>query len=187
MLDAGAGTGRLTVELARRGATVLACDLSPHSLELNTRRCRPLLGATVHAIAADACNLPLRDGVADKVVSGMMLEHLPSAVERARSLAELHRVLRPGGVLALTVYNYSLRKRRHWPREGFHLGGLYYCNLDGSELRRLMAGFDVATITGLLNLPSRLRSQALEQAISRVPPIATLLGDLLLAVAHRPT
>lgn len=187
VLDAGAGTGRLTVELARRGATVFACDLSARSLEVNARRCRCLTGATVHAIAADACYLPLRDGVAHKAVSGMMLEHLPTAADRARSLGEVRRVLRPGGALALTAYNYSLRKRRSWPREGYHTGGLFYRNLTRPELRQLMEVFEVATLTGLLNLPARLRSETLEKVVSRVPQVATLLGDLLLAVGRRPS
>src|SRR5262249_15417261 len=130
VLDIGAGTGRLTVELARTGALVLATDISPQSLERNRTRCQKAGLAQVQHLAVDACNLPIREGLADRAASAMMIEHLPNAEERARCMEEIKRTLKPHGKLALTAYNYSLRKRRKYPREGFHGSDLYFYNLD---------------------------------------------------------
>src|SRR3954449_9550260 len=84
IVDLGAGTGRLTTELARRGAVVFALDISPRSLEMNRAACAGIPGATVYHVACDACYLPLRDGIADKTASGQMLEHIPTDDERRR-------------------------------------------------------------------------------------------------------
>jgi ubiquinone/menaquinone biosynthesis C-methylase UbiE/uncharacterized protein YbaR (Trm112 family) len=185
VVDLGAGTGRLTIELARRDAIVLALDLSPRSLEINRRKCAAVPGSKVHHVVCDACYLPLRDGVAAKAVSGMMLEHLPGNAERRRCLAEVYRVLRPGGRLALTVYNYCLSKRRSRDREGFHGAALYYYRFDATEFRRLLNQYRVRQVTGLLNLPRGIHSRRLDQIVAALPPIAQLRGILLFGVAER--
>jgi ubiquinone/menaquinone biosynthesis C-methylase UbiE len=185
VVDLGAGTGRLTVELARRGAVVLALDLSPRSLEINRRKSAAVSGSRVHHVVCDACYLPLRDGVAGKAVSGMMLEHLPGHTERRRCLAEVYRVLRPGGRLALTVYNYCLAKRRRGDREGFHGADLYYYRFDATEFRQLLDQYRVRKVTGLLNLPRGLQSCRLDALVAALPPLAQLRGILLFGVAER--
>jgi ubiquinone/menaquinone biosynthesis C-methylase UbiE/uncharacterized protein YbaR (Trm112 family) len=185
ILDLGAGTGRLTTLLAQRGAFVIALDISPQSLEMNQRKCAGLPGARAGFIACDACYLPLRDSVANKAVSGMMLEHIPTPAERQRCLEEIRRVLQPRGRVALTVYNYSLSKRRHKDREGFHGGALYYYRFDRAELQRLLGAYRAQSVTGLLNLPRGLQSRLADNLIARFPPVAGLMGDLLFAVAER--
>lgn len=185
VVDLGAGTGRLTFELARRGAHVLAVDISPRSLEVNKAKCSKIEGANVHHLAVDVCYLPLRDGIADKAGSGMMLEHIPTDGERRRCIDEIHRVLRVGGHLALTAYNYSFTRRRRGTREGFHGKDLYYYRFDGVEMRGLFNQYRVHTLTALLNLPQRLQSHLLERIIMAVPPVARLAGDLLFVVAER--
>lgn len=52
------------------------------------------------AVQGDACNLPFGDGKFDGVVSVYCLEHLKSL---DKSIAEIYRVLKPGGVLALSI------------------------------------------------------------------------------------
>lgn len=184
IVDLGAGTGRLTIPLARQGATVLALDISPRSLELNRAHCAALPGPVYH-LACDACYLPLRDGVAHKVGSSMLLEHIPTPAERRRCLAEVHRVLRPGSRLALTAYNYPWGKRRRGDHEGFHGGGLYYYRFERGELRRLLGQYRIRTVTGLLNLPGGLQSRLLDRLVALVPPVAGLTGTLLFASADR--
>ena len=185
VLDLGAGTGRLTIELATRASVVIAADISPKSLELNRHKCRKIPGSRVHHLAVDACYIPLRDAVVHKAGSGMMLEHIPTPDERQRCLDEIRRVLVPGGEVALTVYNYSWKKRRRWPREGFHGKDLYFYNLDRAEMRKMLVEYRIRTLTGLLNLPQRIKLRLLDRAISAVPPVAGLTGELLLAVAAR--
>ena len=92
VLDLGCGTGRHSVWLARAGATVTGVDFSEGMLEEARRK----PGAeTVRFLAHDLHQpLPFADGVFDRVVSGLVLEHLH---ELDAFFAESRRVLRPGG------------------------------------------------------------------------------------------
>lgn len=187
VLDLGAGTGRLTLELAARGATVIATDISSVSLQRNREKCAGFRSGSVHHVVVDACYLPIRDGVVDRAGSGMMLEHIPTPAERARCLASVRQALKPHGTLALTVYNYSLAKRLRRPREGFHGRDLYFYQFDTAEMRRLLASYDVVTLTGLLNLPFGLESSLADRVVAALPWLSGLMGELLLAVARRPS
>jgi ubiquinone/menaquinone biosynthesis C-methylase UbiE len=92
VLDLGCGTGRHALWLASAGATVTAVDFSEGMME--KARAKP--GAEkVRFLAHDLHErLPFADGVFDRVVSGLVLEHLsaPDAF-----FAEARRVLKPGG------------------------------------------------------------------------------------------
>lgn len=186
ILDLGAGTGRLTTAMADKGAMVFALDISPLSLKMNREKCARLKGATVYHIACDVCYLPLRDGIANKGGSAMMLEHIPTDDERRRCLEEINRVLRPCGKLALTAYNFSWSKRKMAQREGFHGSDLYYYRFDRTELRKLLGQYRVRNVTALLNLPGRLQSHLLDRIVAMVPPVAGLTGELLFAVVEKP-
>jgi arabinofuranan 3-O-arabinosyltransferase len=85
--DLGCGPGWYTAALRARGAEVLPIDASEDELALAGR---PPEGA----IVADAMDLPLADASLDGVLCSNMLEHTPDA---RRVLAEIERVLRPGG------------------------------------------------------------------------------------------
>ncbi len=90
VLDIAAGTGDLCRELERLGLAPIALDLSAGMLA-NARTDAPL-------VQADARFLPLPDGSVDGVTCGFALRNL---VDLDRCLAEMARVLRPGGSLAL--------------------------------------------------------------------------------------
>jgi len=98
VVDAGCGTGRAMEHL--RGAvgprgTVIGVDVTPEMLEAGRAQGRVDVGSLV---LGDAGALPLRDGAADAVFAAGLLPHLarPEA-----GLAELARVCRPGGRLAV--------------------------------------------------------------------------------------
>ena len=95
VLDLAAGTAVSTVELARSGATVVACDFSLGMLRAGRSRGVPL-------VAGDALRLPFSDGSFDAVTISFGLRNVAD-VDRA--LAELARVTRPGGRLVVCEFS----------------------------------------------------------------------------------
>lgn len=96
-VDVGAGTGFVTEGLLRQGLRVIAVDQSPAMLE--QMRSRFGADAGVEYLATDGHDLPLPDASADYVFANMYLHHTESP---ARAVAEMARVLRPGGKLVIT-------------------------------------------------------------------------------------
>lgn len=104
LLDLGCGGGRHAFEAARRGARVVALDTDLAELvdvravfDAMAEEEGPLMAA---AAGADALHLPFPDGTFDRIVAAEVLEHI---VPDGDALAELARVLRPGGTIAVTV------------------------------------------------------------------------------------
>lgn len=95
VVDVGAGTGTLAVALARAGLSVTGVDADPATLAL--ARAKPGAGRVAWR-EGRAEALPLPDGHADVVVTSLLLHHLRPAA-KAAALAEMRRVLHPGGVL----------------------------------------------------------------------------------------
>ena len=97
VLDAGAGTGRLTLELATKCKEVIAVDYSLESLKLCREKCERSNRRGVFWVQADLCKLPFRPGVFDKVGSCQVIQDLPSTDSREETLRELHRGRQEGG------------------------------------------------------------------------------------------
>ena len=108
VLDIGCGAGRHAFEAYRRGARVVAADLDVTEL-------RPVSGmfaamraegeaappaAAATALSADATRLPFGSESFDAIIAAEILEHVP---DDAAAMAEIARVLRPGGTVAITV------------------------------------------------------------------------------------
>lgn len=103
ILDAGCGAGPLAAELIDRGARVTGFDASPAMAALAQRR----LGTAATVLVADlAAELPFGTGEYDDVVASLVLHYLE---DWAGPLAELRRVLRPGGRLILVVNHPVIR------------------------------------------------------------------------------
>jgi SAM-dependent methyltransferase len=98
VLDLGAGTGKLTRELTATGARVIAAEPVRWQY-LKSRRRAP--GA--HVVAAAAEGLPLVSGSLDVVTVAQAFHWF----DTDRALAEIHRVLRPGGHLGLIGYRFD--------------------------------------------------------------------------------
>ena len=96
-LDAGCGTGFLSLEMAARGHRVTGVDFAPSMLEL-ARGKAAARGLSVRFEHADAENLPLPAGSFDLAISRHVLWTLPHP---EAAIDEWMRVLRPGGRLAI--------------------------------------------------------------------------------------
>ncbi len=105
LLDLGCGAGRHAFEAARRGARVVALDHDAAELKdvaalfEGMHETGEATGPTA-TVNGDAGRLPFPDGAFDRVIAAEVLEHLP---DDRQALAELTRVLRPGGTIAVTV------------------------------------------------------------------------------------
>ena len=101
VLEIGCGMGAMAGFWARGGARVTAVDLAPKSIE-QTRRRFDLLGLTGDIREADARELPFANASFDYVYSWGVLHHSP---DLRQSIAELMRVLRPGGGFGVMLYH----------------------------------------------------------------------------------
>jgi len=103
VLEVGCGAGFLTVDLARRGLRVIAVDAAPEMLELaRVTVAKNGLAAAVELLPADVHALEFPDGGFDLVVA---LGVIPWLHSPELALAELSRVLHPGGHLVVTSDN----------------------------------------------------------------------------------
>ncbi len=107
VLDMGCGAGRHAFEMYRRGADVIALDQDPDELATVSEWFAAMrkegsvpAGAEADVKEGDALDLPFADGEFDRVVAAEVLEHIP---DDEAAIAELARVLRPGGTIAVTV------------------------------------------------------------------------------------
>jgi SAM-dependent methyltransferase len=133
VLDVGAGFGRHVFECARRGAHVVALDYADDEVA----HTRDTLGAMIvdgeitidkliGVLQGDARRLPFPDDTFDVVITSEVLEHIQDDVG---AIAEMVRVLKPGGRFAATVpawlpevINWKLSDEYHAPKsEGGHV------------------------------------------------------------------
>jgi ubiquinone/menaquinone biosynthesis C-methylase UbiE len=138
VLDVGCGTGILTARLSEelRPELVVGCDFSAGMLEKAKARSR-----SVAWVQGDASRLPLPDGTLDAVVSTQAFHFFPQAA----ALAEFHRVLAPGGFLAVGLVNPRTESgSRRMGRLGARFVGAGYWPTQ-SEMERQVeaAGFEV--------------------------------------------
>ena len=99
VVDVGTGTGFVAAGLAPRAAAVLGVDNSPGMLAVAERNLRALEVTNVRLVEGELDELPLDDDSVDAAVANMVLHHAP---DPAAMLAEMARVVRPGGIVAVT-------------------------------------------------------------------------------------
>jgi SAM-dependent methyltransferase len=103
VLDVATGPGHIAAAAAGRGATVIGVDVAEGMLA-RARAAHP----EVTFLHGDAEALPFDDGAFDAVIVGFLLLHLGRP---ERAVAEFERVLRPGGRVALTMWDFPDRAR----------------------------------------------------------------------------
>lgn len=101
LVDLGCGAGLLAPHLAGKGYRHVGVDLVSSALV-------QAAGHGVAPVRGDVTSLPLRDGYADVVSAGELLEHV---VDVRSAVAEACRVLRPGGLLVLDTINSTALAR----------------------------------------------------------------------------
>jgi demethylmenaquinone methyltransferase/2-methoxy-6-polyprenyl-1,4-benzoquinol methylase len=97
-LDLATGTGDLAFALAERGARVVGLDITPRMIEL----ARAKSHGHTRFLVGDMCALPFANQVFDVVTTGYGLRNVP---DLALAIAEIHRVLKPGGQLLSLDFN----------------------------------------------------------------------------------
>lgn len=102
VLELGPGPGVFTVKAARRvgpDGQLIAVDIQPEMIAQVEQRVREAGLTNVETHVANAYHLPLDDGSVDRA---LLVTVLPEIPDQARALAELRRVLKPGGLLSIT-------------------------------------------------------------------------------------
>lgn len=104
ILEVGGGTGRYGFSLAQDfpGATVVLTDILDESLILMRKIQENLNLSNIEIKQADARKLPFTDGLFDVVFSDVVIQHIP---EYNQALAEMKRVVKPGGLIIISVVN----------------------------------------------------------------------------------
>jgi SAM-dependent methyltransferase len=202
ILDVATGTGRLPLDLMRErfSGRIVGLDLSRGMLRQARAKLRPY-GDRVSLIWQNASRLPFDEGMFDAVTCLEAVEFLPNP--RA-ALAEMVRVLRPGGVLLVTNRvgrEARLLPRRTIPREtfpaflaGFQLGDvqvrawqesydLAIARKTGQRSLRGRGGEDVASLLRCPRCGGRLQGSPVRLACpicERVYPIREGIACLAL-------
>lgn len=150
VLDVASGPGHIAAAAARRGASVTGVDVAEAMLA-RARAAHP----EVVFLHGDAEALPFDDGSFDAVVAGFVLLHLGRP---ERAAAEFARVLRPGGRVALTMWDFPDRSRfigvlleaiaeaGAEPPADVPAGPPIFRFADEAELAGVLGGFDDVTI-----------------------------------------
>ncbi|NYI71157.1 SAM-dependent methyltransferase [Naumannella cuiyingiana] len=131
-IDIGAGLGRHSFELYRRGAEVIAFDQAVDDLAQVKELFVAMelegqvpAGATAEVVTGDAAHLPWPDGHFDLVILSEILEHVPGDLAVIR---EAVRVTRPGGRVAVSV-------PRAWPERICWALSTEYHTVPGGHVR----------------------------------------------------
>jgi ubiquinone/menaquinone biosynthesis C-methylase UbiE len=138
VLELGPGPG-LSTDLLRNSVVELtALELDANSAGMLTSR---LLGSNVRVVKGDATDMPFANAEFSAAVSFTMLHHIPSSELQDKVLAEVFRVLKPGGFF---VGSDSLQS---WLMKIIHIGDTFVpVNPDTFGTRLQRAGFEVFEI-----------------------------------------
>lgn len=117
-LDIGTGTGDLVFEILNQSANVLVDGIDPAQQMLEIAKDKAAhceVGDAVSFLTADALNLPMERDTYDGIVSGFCFRNIEN---RQAALAEMLRVLKPGGKLVVLEATYP---EKGWVRMGYRL------------------------------------------------------------------
>jgi SAM-dependent methyltransferase len=175
LLDVACGTGGVALRAARAGAQVVGVDLSPDQIA-KARRAAELEGLDVALDVGDCQELPYHDREFDVVVSAFGAIFAP---DHARVAAELARVCRPGGRLALTSWPGD-----EWSETHVRAGRTFQDEVDAREWARpeyvrglLGEAFELEFETGEWRVEAESPEALWELLSTSVPPLRAWLAE----------
>jgi len=157
-LDLGCGNGRHTELLAEHGADAIGIDVSRGLLSAAATRQRDH-GFAADLVQGDAATLPFADDTFGQIVYVATLHHLRPEATRRRSLAELGRLLEPGGLALVSAWSTahdrfdaeaSVDTTVEWTLPGGETVDRYYHIYDPDAFRAALnavEGIDPLTVT----------------------------------------
>ncbi|ASI99586.1 class I SAM-dependent methyltransferase [Thermococcus celer] len=160
-LDLGCGTGNYTLELRRRGFDVIGLDASEGMLAVARSK-------GLNCIKGDAYSLPFPDGSFDLVLSVTMFEFIH---EPERVVAEINRVLKPGGEVLIGTMNgrsawFLFKRLKSLFVETAYRYARFYTPRELEDLLR-NAGFRDVQSAGVIFFPSFWPFHALAEALDK--------------------
>ncbi len=106
ILDAGAGSGRFTIEMAKRGYRVNSCDFSPAMLKIIETKLNNFgLKNNVSLSRHDVTNLTFSDNEFDYISCMRVLVNLDTIENEEKAIKEFVRVSKPGGTIVFDIVN----------------------------------------------------------------------------------
>ena len=172
VLEVGCGTGRLSVEISRKGFHTVGVDLSKPQLEQYKAKVRG--GQDGNPLLGDATNLPLISESFDLVYCMRLLNQLDDRVAVTSTIGEMLRVAKPNGYVLVEFVN-----RFHVPVQNRRVGGVKF---RPNEMKAIVEhqGGDVISVRGrffwgigaILRLPPLISKMALtvDNGFSRLLP-----------------
>jgi ubiquinone/menaquinone biosynthesis C-methylase UbiE len=155
MLEIGPGPGASTEWLRHRVGHLIALELEPPAAAALAERFADAPNVEIHT--GDATQIPWPADSFDSVACFTMLHHVPTVAQQNQVLAEIHRVLRPGGTLVGSDSLHSVNLHH------FHEGDVYNPIDPGTLFTRLQTiGFDHITLAVDYGMRFRARKPPLE-------------------------
>lgn len=174
VLDVACGTGGVALRAARAGADVVGIDISADQLA-KARSAAAAESLPIRFDEGDCQELPYADAEFDAVVSAFGAIF---AADHARTAAELARVCRPGGRLALTSW-----QKDAWSDVHAKAGRTFSLEADAREWSReehvrelLGAAFELELLRGLWRVEARSGEALWELVSNSMPPLRAWLA-----------
>jgi ubiquinone/menaquinone biosynthesis C-methylase UbiE len=158
LLDAGAGVGYFTTQIAPLVKSIAAIDFSRSSIEILQNNLKKSSISNVVASQADLRQkLSFQDNTFDKAISYQVLSYVEPEYYHV-TFRELHRVLKPGASLYFSVLRYGPRGEFRKVKEDF-ANGVRRFAFSREDLVKIqkMAGFSSIETRGFLNAGARAR------------------------------
>jgi SAM-dependent methyltransferase len=175
VLDVACGTGGVALRAARAGADVVGIDISADQLA-KARRAADEEGLAIRFDEGDCQELPYGDSEFDAIVSAFGAIFAP---DHERTAAELARVCRPGGRLALTAWPAD-----DWTETHARAGRTSVEDADAREWaneeqvrERLGGAFDLELQTGEWRVEAGSAEELWELASTSMPPLRAWLAE----------